>query len=137
MRVYHFMLELTVGGWRVYSNVSAYLCIAPCGIDVCWVGCLYLCMWSVGICVCEYIFEHYMFLYPVLFCVCGLWRSVSLGDTVCVSSQIACHIHTFPNQQGRQPEELRGAICEGTFCLSVGGGDELIRFICLHQRHAE
>ena len=46
-------------------------------------------------------------------------------------------IHTFPNQQGRQPVELRGAICEGTFCPSVGGGDELIRLICLSQRHAE
>ena len=115
----------------MYSNVSAYLCIAPHGTDVCWVGCL--CMWGVGICVYEYIFEQCMFLYPVLLCVYGLWRSVTLY--VCLPRLPA--VHTFPNQQGRRPEELRGAVCEGTFCLSVGGGDELIRLICLHQRPAE
>lgn len=123
MGVYHFMLELTVGGWRVYSNVSAYLCIAPCGIDVCWVECLYLCMWGVGVCVYESIFERCRFPYPVLLCVCGLWRSVSLGDTVCVSSQMACRSHTFPNQQGRPPEELRGAICEGILSVCLWEGE--------------
>lgn len=44
---------------------------------------------------------------------------------------------TFPNQQGRQPVEPRGAIYSGTFCLSVGGGDELISLICYYQGHAE
>lgn len=76
-----------------------------------------------GIRVYECIFELCVFLCPVLPCVCCLGRSVSLGDThyVCLPRS-----PTIPNWQGRRPGELRGAICEGTFCLSVGGGDELI-----------
>lgn len=87
-----------------------------------------------GICVHKCIFELCVLLYPALPCVCCLGRSVSLGDT-----QYLClpRSPTVPNWQGRQPMELQGAICEGTFCLSVGGGDELIRLICGRQHRAE
>lgn len=77
MGVYYCIFELMMVGGRVYLSMFAYLCI------VLWCvlgGCLCLCIWDVSICEYEYIFELCVFFYLVLFCVCGLWRSVFLGD---------------------------------------------------------
>lgn len=150
MRVCMFCPSLTALGigrvtlylWtddRSVDSVSKCVCISVysstyelirVGVGVC------VCLSRVWTSVCMNVSWNYVYvlLYPVLPWVCRLGRRVSLGDTytVCLPRS-----PTIPNQQGRRPVELWGAICQGTLCLSVGGGDELIRLICRRQRHAE
>lgn len=76
------------------EDVSKCACVSGCSSmhRLMCVG-LGVCVRGVGYCVYEYTFELCEFLYRAVLCVCGLWRSVSLGDTVRVSSQIARRPH--------------------------------------------
>lgn len=90
--------------------------------------------WAVGIHVRGSIWEPCVTPPSAALCPQAVEECVSGQHCVCLPRSPA-GAPSLTSRAGRQRNQ--GAICEGTRCLSVGGGDELIRLICQSQRHAE